>query len=88
MTLPGSKIPTTIRPSDSEMIDAKMNQPSALPPMRPTVRMSSIFAIPTTRVEKTRGAMIILISRRNAFGSSAMPSENPVLLSGKAEWLR
>ena len=46
MTLPGSNSPTMTRPSDSEMTEAKMNQPSALPPIRPTVRMSSIFRDP------------------------------------------
>ena len=88
MTFPGSNSPTMMRPSDSEMIEANMNQPSAFPPIRPTVRMSSIFAIPTTRVAKTSGEMIILMRRRKAPGRSAMPSENAALLSGNAEWLR
>ena len=48
-----------------------MNQPSALPPTRPTVAMSPILPMPTTRVENTSGAMIILIRRRNAIGSSS-----------------
>ena len=33
-------------------------------PIRPTVFISPIFPIPTTKVENTRGAMIILINRR------------------------
>ena len=41
-----------------------MNQPSALTPTRPSAAVSPICAMPTTRVEKTSGAMIILISRR------------------------
>ena len=53
------------------MSDAKMNQPSALPPTRPTVAMSPILPMPTTSVENTSGAMIILMRRRNANGSSS-----------------
>ena len=60
-----------------------MNQPSALPPTRPTVAMSPILAMPTTSVENTSGAMIILISRRNAIGSSAVASAKPALDAGK-----
>ncbi len=69
------------------MIEAKMNQPSALPPIRPTVRISSIFAIPTTSVVNTSGEMIILIRRRNAPGRSAVSSANRALSSGYAMWL-
>jgi hypothetical protein len=36
------------QPSVSDRSEAKMNQPSALPPTRPTVPMSPIFAMPTT----------------------------------------
>ena len=70
MALPGSNSCTSIRPSVSETSEAKMNQPSDLPPTRPTVAMSPILAMPTTSVENTSGAMIILIRRRNAIGSS------------------
>ena len=33
-------------------------------PMRPTVLISPILAIPTTKVENTKGAIIILIRRK------------------------
>ena len=48
------------------MIEAMTNQPSALAPMRPTSDALSILAMPTTSVENTSGAMIILIRRRNS----------------------
>ena len=76
MALPGSSACTSSRPSVSEMSDAKMNQPSALPPTRPTVAMSPILPMPTTSVEKTSGAMIILMRRRNANGSSSTRAAN------------
>ena len=41
-----------------------MNQPSVLKPMRPTVLLSPILAMPTVRVVNTSGAMIILMRRR------------------------
>ena len=49
----------------SETKLAPMNQPSALAPTRPSAAVSPIWAIPTTRVERTSGAMIILIRWRN-----------------------
>jgi hypothetical protein len=76
MALPGSSVSTRIMPSVSDRSEAKMNQPSALPPTRPTVLMSPIFAMPTTRVENTSGAMIILIRRRNANGSNSTRAAN------------
>jgi hypothetical protein len=82
IALPGSSVPTRIRPSVSERSDAKMNHASALPPTRPTVAMSPIFAMPTTSVENTSGAMIILMSRRNALGNSSMISANRPLPAG------
>ena len=41
-----------------------MNQPRVLIPTRPMEEASPIWAMPTTRVENTSGAMIIRISRR------------------------
>ncbi|MNC37055.1 hypothetical protein D3C75_856060 [compost metagenome] len=49
-----------------------MNQPRVLAPMRPTVRVSPILAMPTTRVVNTRGAMIILMRRRKMSVSMVM----------------
>ncbi|MNQ81054.1 hypothetical protein D3C85_960590 [compost metagenome] len=61
---PGCIRCTMIRPRVRDISEASMNQPRVLTPMRPTVRVSPILAMPTTRVVKTRGAMIILIRRR------------------------
>ena len=41
-----------------------MNQPSALTPTRPSAAVSPIWAMPTTSVESTSGAMIILMRWR------------------------
>ena len=49
-----------------------MNQVMAFAPMRPTALVSPICATPTTRVENTSGAMIILIRRRKMSVSSEM----------------
>ena len=43
-----------------------MNQPSERMPTRPSAATSPMWAMPATRVEKTSGAMIILIRRRNS----------------------
>jgi hypothetical protein len=51
-------------PSASETSDAVTNHAIVRPPTRPSAVMSPICAIPTTSVENTSGAMIILISRR------------------------
>ena len=61
---PGCNRLAKIRPMVSETSDAIRNHPTALPPMRPTVPASPMPANPATRVEKTRGAMIILTRRR------------------------
>jgi hypothetical protein len=61
---PGSKIVTSSRPRLNETTLAQRNQPTALAPTRPSAAESPIWAMPTTRVEKTSGAMIILIRCR------------------------
>ena len=61
---PGSNILTRISPSDSDPIEAAMNHSIALPAMRPTVRASVMYPMPTTSVENTNGAITIFISRR------------------------
>src|SRR6185436_9745245 len=83
IALPGSNNCTRINPNVSDTSDAPMNQPIALLPTRPTVAISPILAMPTTSVENTSGAMIILIRRRNIVGSSAATSANLPLDSGK-----
>ena len=52
------------KPISSETKEAPMNQPMVFTPTRPMAALSSIWAMPTTRVENTSGAMIILIRRR------------------------
>ncbi len=61
---PGSNRVTRMRPSVSETRLAQTNQPTALAPTLPSAAVSPIWAMPTTRVEKTRGAMIILMRWR------------------------
>ena len=55
-----------IRPSVSEIRLAKMNHARERKPTRPSAAVSPICAMPTTSVEKTSGAMIILMRRRNS----------------------
>ena len=57
-----SKVAITI-PMVRETMEAVMNQPIALAPIRP-IAASPMWAMPADQVEKTRGAMIILIRRR------------------------
>jgi hypothetical protein len=62
---PGWSRLTRMRPSESETMLAPRNQPIERTPMRPSAVVSPICAMPATSVANTRGAMIILISRRN-----------------------
>ncbi len=64
MPAPGSNRLTRIRPRVSDTSEAETNHSMALPPTRPTAPASDMWPMPTTRVENTSGAMIILISRR------------------------
>ena len=59
----------------------------ALRPMRPIAFRSPVPAMPTTSVENSSGAMIILIMRRNASASGliATPNAGPELADGDAE---
>src|SRR5947209_12100039 len=61
---PGWSTETMINPRARDTMEAVINQAMVLQPTRPTVLESPMCAMPTTRVEKTRGAMIILISLR------------------------
>ena len=69
---PGRRMLTIIRPSSSETSEALTNHSIAFPPIRPTALVSPICATPTTRVVKTRGAMIILIRRRKTSVNNEM----------------
>jgi hypothetical protein len=63
---PGRSRLTITIPSVSDTSEADTNQPMALSPMRPIDSVSPMWAIPTTSIENTSGAMIILIRRRNS----------------------
>jgi hypothetical protein len=69
---PGLSRLTRIMPTSSETSEAPTNQAIALTPMRPIDLVSPICATPTTRVENTSGAMIILIRRRKMSVNSEM----------------
>jgi hypothetical protein len=56
-------------PMSSEMTDMARNQPRVFSPIRPTEAASSIWPIPVIRVDRTSGAMIILIRVMKILGS-------------------
>ena len=61
---PGLKIFTSTSPINKLTSDAVINHNMALPPTRPTVFKSPNFAIPTTKVLNTSGAIIICTKRK------------------------
>src|SRR5580693_5868318 len=63
---PGCSRLTIKRPSSSETKEALTNQPMVFAKIRPSLAPDPIWAMPPTRVANTRGAMIILIRRRNS----------------------
>ena len=69
---PGRRILTRAIPRSSDISDAAMNQPIVLMPMRPIALVSPMCAMPTTSVENTSGAMIILMRRRKTSVTSEM----------------
>jgi hypothetical protein len=66
---PGRNTFIITRPTTSATVVASSNQRIALRPMRPIARRSPLPAMPTTSVENSSGAMIILIMRRNTSAS-------------------
>ena len=54
-----------IKPNTRDISEADKNQANALKKTLPMAAASPICAIPTTRVEKTSGAIIILIRVKN-----------------------
>ena len=68
---PGANRLTRIRPRVRDTSEALTNHSIALPPTRPTAPASDMWPMPTTRVENTSGAMIILMRRRKI----VLPSE-------------
>ncbi|MNT47698.1 hypothetical protein D3C72_1844340 [compost metagenome] len=79
--LPGFSQFTSTKPTDSDTNDAVINHAMALAPTLPTIFISPILAIPTTKVENTKGAIIIWTSLIKIvprsfifFAKSAFPS--------------
>ena len=74
---PGWNTFTSTSPMTSATVVASSNQTMAFKPMRPIARRSPVPAMPTTSVEKSSGAMIILIIRRNrsAIGLISTPND-------------
>ncbi len=75
MPWPGWTTLTTIRPMTRASVVTTSKYSSAFSPTRPTSFMSPIFAMPTTTVQNTIGAIIILISLMKASpsGLAAVP---------------
>ena len=73
---PGWNTFTSTRPMTSATVVASSNQMIALRPMRPIARRSPVPAMPTTSVENSSGAMIILIIRRNRSASGLISTPN------------
>ena len=69
---PGWNRLTSVRPRISEITAPIWKYTIALRPMRPIAFTSPVPAMPTTSVENRRGAMIILIIRRNMSASGLM----------------
>ena len=62
---PGASRLTIRMPNPRLKIDAAMNHASVRTKVRPTAPPEPMWAMPTVSVASTKGAMIILISRRN-----------------------
>lgn len=71
--VPGWSRLTSSRPSVSETRLAQTNQKNAFSPTRPIAPPPPIWAMPTTSVETTSGAMIILIRWRNIWVGMSRP---------------
>ena len=80
---PGCSRLTMTRPSSSDTKEALTNQPMVLAKMRPSLEPLPIWAMPPTRVANTRGAMIILIRRRNSIAIRFTSAAISTRLSGR-----
>jgi hypothetical protein len=69
---PGRRMLTSTIPSISDISDAETNQPIVFKPIRPSALLSPMCAMPTTSVENTSGAIIILMRRRKMSVMSEM----------------
>jgi len=65
------------------MREAETNHSKAFPPTLPTTDRSPNFAMPTTRVVKTRGAMTICTNLKKIVVSSLMLVEKDLMDSGE-----
>ena len=83
MPTPGFSMFTKIIPIVKLIREAEINHNMALPPMRPTVFKSPNFAIPTTKVENTRGAIIICTKSKNILVKILMRSAKTAINSGE-----
>ena len=81
---PGLVILTSTSPRKRLINEADTNQSMAFPPTLPTVFRSPSLAIPTTRVAKTSGAMIIWTRRRKITVSSLILGPKSLMNSGEA----
>ena len=79
---PGCSRLTITRPSSSETKEALTNQPIVLANTRPSFEPEPICAMPPTSVANTKGAMIILISRRNSMAIRFTSAAISTRLSG------
>ncbi len=86
MPTPGAIRWTITRPMVSETSEALMNQAMVLTPTRPMLAASSMWAMPATRVENTRGAMIILIRRRKTSVMMVRLPATSLACSGLRPW--
>ena len=66
----------------SETKEAVINQSIALPPTLPIIAVSPIFAIPTTNVVKTNGAIIICTNLMKIVPRSFIFLEKDSVFSG------
>ncbi len=85
---PGLSKLTITRPKASDTSEAVMNQAIALIPTRPTVWLSPILAMPTTSVENTNGAIIILIRRKKMSVKIDILDANSVTAAGSVTFER
>ena len=80
---PGCSKLTITRPSSSDTNEALTNQPMVFAKIRPSRAPLPIWAMPPTRVANTKGAMIILIRRRNSIAIRFTSAAISPLISGR-----
>ena len=73
---PGCSTLPTATPISSARVDTASKYSSALPPTRPTFRMSPICEMPDTTVQNTTSAITIRINLMNPSPSGFMATAN------------